>query len=242
MAENTELRKQSPEAAEVLDKAKGFWDNYSKIIIYGGTAAILLMMGWIGYKKLIKEPKELQASETVFMAEGLFDKMATSGFSKDSVNIVLNGGTLDGNNITGLLKVISKYDGTLAANRAKYMTGACYLQIKEFDKAIKYLKDFNDNGAHQLGSKAYVMMGHAYAEKNNNEEALSNYKKAAELNEKDESVTPDALMLYAAYAESVKKNEDAIAAYKKLKENFPNYSSVSNGDVDKRMARLGELN
>jgi len=168
--------------------------------------------------------------------------MSTTGFNKDSVNIVLNGGTLDGATITGMLKVISNYDGTKTANRARYITGACYLQIGEFDKAIKYLKEFEGNGADQIQSKAFVMLGHAYAEKNQTEEALNNYKKAAEVNVKDESITPDALMLYAAYAESNGKKSEAVDSYKKIKDNFPNYISSSNGDIDKRLARLGEFN
>jgi len=230
------------EQNELLDKAKGFWSSYNKIITYGGSAIIILLLSWIGYQKLIKEPKELKAGESVFLAERLFDKMATSGFNKDSVNIVLNGGNLQGDNITGLLKIISNYDGTLTANRARYMTGACYLQIKEFDKAIKYLKDFDGNGASQIQSKAYMMLGHAYAEKNNNAEAMSYYKKAAEVNEKDESITPDALMVCGSYAEANGKNEEAIEFYKKIKDNYPNYINSSNGEVDKRLARLGEFN
>ncbi len=230
------------EQNELLDKAKGFWSSYNKIITYGGSAIIILLLSWIGYQKLIKEPKELKAGESVFLAERLFDKMATSGFNKDSVNIVLNGGNLQGDNITGLLKIISNYDGTLTANRARYMTGACYLQIKEFDKAIKYLKDFNGNGASQIQSKAYMMLGHAYAEKNNNSEAMSYYKKAAEVNEKDESITPDALMVCGSYAEANGKNEEAIEFYKKIKDNYPNYINSSNGEVEKRLARLGEFN
>jgi tetratricopeptide (TPR) repeat protein len=230
------------EQNELLDKAKGFWSSYNKIITYGGSAIIILLLSWIGYQKLIKEPKESKAGESVFLAERLFDKMATSGFNKDSVNIVLNGGNLQGDNITGLLKIISNYDGTLTANRARYMTGACYLQIKEFDKAIKYLKDFDGNGASQIQSKAYMMLGHAYAEKNNNSEAMSYYKKAAEVNEKDESITPDALMVCGSYAEANGKNEEAIEFYKKIKDNYPNYINSSNGEVEKRLARLGEFN
>ena len=79
------------ETNELLDKAKGFWANNNKIITYVGGGVIVLLLSWIGYQKLIKEPKELKAGETVFLAESLFDKMATSGFNKDSVNIVLNG-------------------------------------------------------------------------------------------------------------------------------------------------------
>ena len=96
------------EQNEILDKAKGIWSNYSKMITYTGAAIIILASGWIGYQKLIKEPKELKAAERIFLAEDLFDKMATTGFNKDSVNIVLNGGNFNGSNVTGLLKIIKK--------------------------------------------------------------------------------------------------------------------------------------
>ncbi len=230
------------ETNEVLDQVKGFWDKYSKKITYIGAAVIIVASGWIGYEKLIKEPKELKAAESIFLAESLFDQMANSSFSKDSVNIALNGGVLDGSNVTGLLKIISNYDGTLNANRAKYMAGACYLQIGEFDKSIKYLKEFDGKGSAQIQSKAYTMLGHAYAEKKQKEEALSYYKKATEVNDNDDSFTPDALMLCGNYAESIGKNEEAISLYKKVKTNYPAFVSVTNGDVDKRLARLGEIN
>lgn len=124
------------ETVESLDKVKGFWEKNSKMIIYIGSAIILVIAGWLGYQKLVLEPADLKANEAIFPAENLFGKMAVSGFNKDSVNLVLNGGELDGAKITGLLKVISSNGGTKAANRANYMTGACYLQIAEFDKAI----------------------------------------------------------------------------------------------------------
>jgi TolA-binding protein len=230
------------EQPEALNQVKGLWQRYNKMIIYAGSGLILLLAGWIGYDKLVREPKELKAEETVFLAEDLFGKMASTGFNKDSVNLVLNGGNLDGANMTGLLKVMSNYGGTKTANRAAYMAGACYLHIKEFDKAIKYLKDFNGYGAKQVESKAYILLGHAYAEKNQVDEAMSSYKKATTSNPEDESMTPDALMLYAGYAEANNKNTEAISAYKQIKEQFPNYLASANGEVDKRLARLGELN
>jgi len=230
------------ESVDMMDKAKSFWAKNSKIVVYGGVAVILILASYIGYEKLIKEPKELKAAETVFLAENIFDKMASTGFNKDSVNIVLNGGVLDGANITGLLKVINNYGGTKTADRATYMVGACYLQIKEYDKAIKYLNDFNGGEAMQIKSKAFLMLGHAYAEKNKVTEAMGAYKKAAEVNTKDEAITPDALMVCGAYAEYNNKNAEAIEFFKKLKENYPLYSAVSSGEVDKHLARLGEFN
>jgi tetratricopeptide (TPR) repeat protein len=222
-------------------RARSFWDKYSKPIIYAGSAIILIIAGWYGYLNFVKLPKEKKASEAIFPAETLFDKMASASFNKDSVNIVLNGGVNNGFPVTGLLKIINNYGGTNAGNRAKYMAGACYLHIKEYDKAIKYLKDFNDKGAYQVESRAYVLLGHAYAEKNNVNEALDYYKKAATVNEKDESITTDALMLAASYADAMGKSKEAIELYQKLKDKYPAYQSVKSGDVEKHLARLGIL-
>jgi len=230
------------ETVEAVDKVKGFWEKNNKMIIYLGTAIIIAIAGWIGYQKFILEPNELKANEAIFPAENLFGKMATSGFNKDSVNIVLNGGEVDGTKIMGLLKIMNNNGGTKASNRAAYMAGACYLHIGEFDKAIKYLGDFSGNGADQVQAKAYLMMGHAYAEKNKVDDAMNYYKKAGSVNEKDESATPDALMTYAMYAEANGKEKEAIDTYKKIKEQYPTFVSSGNGDIDKRLARLGEFN
>lgn len=217
------------------------WEKYSKPLLYGAGALVLAVAAWIGYREMVQKPAEQKASDAIFMAENLFSKMAATTFNKDSSVIVLNGGTLENDKVTGVLKVISAHGGTAAANRAEYIAGATYLHLNEFDKAIKHLKNFKANGAHQLESKAYLMMGHAYAEQEKNNEALEHYKKAAAVNKKDESVTPEALFLAATYADVLNKTEDAKKLYKELKEGFPAYSAVRSGDVDKYLARLGEL-
>ena len=89
------------EKNEIVERAKDFWAQFSKPIIYIGGAVILLAGGWLGYKNLVKVPNEAKSAEQIFPAEQLFDKMTQSGFNKDSIAIVLNGG----NGITGVLKV-----------------------------------------------------------------------------------------------------------------------------------------
>lgn len=222
----------------IIQKAKGFWAKFSKPIIYIGSAIILLIGGWFAYKNLYKQPKEIKGEEALFQAEQLFDKMTEKGFNKDTINLVLNGGTLaDGNIVKGVLSTISKHGGTAAANRAHYLAGACYLHSKEFDKAIKQLKEYDGNGASQLQSMAYAMIGDAYAELKKNDDAMSYYKKAATVNEKDEFVTPDALMKAAMYCEVNNKPKDAIEMYQKIKDNYP--QSAQAQTVDKYLARLG---
>lgn len=217
------------------------WDKYSKPILIGAGAIVLIVAGWLAYAELVKAPKETEANEKIFLAENLFAHMTNSGFNKDSSVIVLNGGMLETTNITGVLKVISSNGGTQAANRAEYIAGATYLHLGEFDKAIKHLKNFKANGAHQIESQAYLMLGHAYAELNKSSEALSEYKKAANVNQKDETITPQALFIAASYADAIEKTDDAKKLYNELKTKFPSYTAVRSGDVDKFLARLGEL-
>ena len=224
---------------ETYTVQKNFWETYSKAIIYTGSALILLLGAYFGYQKLIKEPRELDAASLIFPAESLFDKMSQTGFNKDSVSIVLNGGVINGVNVTGLLKIVSKYGGTLNANRAEYIIGASYLHIKEFDKAVQHLNNYNSNGASQVDIKKYILLGNAYSEQKKTEDALSAYKKAASVNEKDEAFTADALIIAAAYANYIGKPKDAIELYQKAQDNYPTFSSVQSGEVEKELAKLG---
>ncbi|WP_462251816.1 tetratricopeptide repeat protein [Ferruginibacter sp.] len=249
MAE-TKVKVESVETNDVVERAKGFWAKFSKPIIYVGTAIIALIGGWYAYNSFFKEPKELKASELIFPAEKMFAKMAAaSSFPKDTVGFVLNGGNIDGEKVTGLLSIAKNYGGTPAGNLAQYMTGACYLHLKEFDKAISYLKEFDGNGANQIQSKAYILLGHAFAEQKKVEEAYTYYKKAGEvLNDKDEQQKVVALFIAANYAESTGKSKEAIEILKDLKDNFggamvrkSQYEQppVTQDDVDKLLAKLG---
>lgn len=241
MADKKTVETLPTENVDTLDRAKGFWEKNSKPIIYVGVAIIVLIAGWFAYQNFVVTPKEEQAAEMLFPAENLFDKMATTGFSKDSVNIVLNGGDLEGQKITGLLKMISQYGGTSAGNRAKYIAGASYLHINEYAKAIKYLEDFDGNGASQVESNAYMMLGHANAELNKKDEALSNYKKAASVNDKDEFFASNALLVAASYADAIGNSKEAIDLFQQIKKDYPSSTAVQNGDVDKNLAKLGIL-
>jgi tetratricopeptide (TPR) repeat protein len=225
------------ETNEAVEKAKDFWTRFSKPIIYVGSAVILLAGGWFGYNKFVKEPNEAKAVDMIFPAETLFDKMALQGnFNKDSINLVLNGGT---GISAGVLKVISTYGGTEQGNRAKYIAGACYLHLGDFNNAIKYLKDYSTSGT-QVQTAAYMMLGDAHAELKKNDDALSYFKKAAAVNTKDEFMTPEALYKAAQLAESINKSSDAIDLFKKIRDEYP--KSARSADVDKNLARLGVFN
>ena len=240
-----------PTTPDVIERAKGFWAANSKRIIIAGSVIILGVAAFLGYKYFYKLPREQKASDQIFPAEKLFAKMATIGsYNKDSVNLVLNGGNLDGIPITGMLKIISNFSGTASANRAHYIAGACYLNVKDFDKAIKHLKDFDGNGADQVQSKAYILLGDAYAEKKNADEAFSYYKKAGTvLSDKDAAQKVVAMFTAASYADYLGKTKEAIEILQDLKENHmeglvkkeltgPD-PAITIDDVDKLLAKLG---
>lgn len=224
------------ETNEVLERAKGFWAKFSKPIIYVGSALILLVGGWLAYKNLVLAPKIEKSADVIFPAEQLFDKMTQTGFNKDSINLVLNGGS---GVTTGILKVASTYSGTPAGNRANFIAGACYLHNKEFDKAVKYLKEFSTD-ATQVQTAAYSMLGDAYAELKKNDDALSYYKKAASVNSKDEFMSSESLFKAASFAEATGNTKEAIELYKKIKEDFP--KNIHNSEIEKCLARLGVFN
>ena len=226
------------DSAVIVEKAKGFWVANSKIIIIVGSLVIVLLGGYLGYKYLVQIPNEKKANDLIFPAEKLFGLIAsTSSYNKDTINMVLNGDKAAG--VTGLLKIASSYGSTKSGNRAEYMIGACYLNLKQFDKAIKHLKDFDGNGAEQVQSKAYILLGHAYAEQKKTDDALDYYKKAGNISDLDEGMASEALFLAGRYAEAMGKTKEATDIFQKLKDKYPASQRVSSGDVDKYLASLG---
>jgi TolA-binding protein len=223
------------EETQIVDKAKDFWAKFSNQVIYIGSAVIIIGGLWLGYRNFIQEPKMAKADDLIFPAENIFDKMAQQGFNKDSINIVLNGA--DG--ITGVLKIASTYNGTPAGERAKYMAGACYLHNGDYANAVKELKEFSTK-ATQVQSAAYSMLGDAYAELNNNDDAFTYYKKSATVNDKDEFSASEGYFKAALFAQSTGKTSDAIELFQKVKDDYPN--SAHARDIDKYLAQLGVLN
>jgi TolA-binding protein len=223
------------ESNEVVEKAKDFWAKFSKPIIYVGSAIILLGGGWVAYNNFVKGPNETKAAEMIYPAEQVFDKMTQTGFTKDSIKMVLDGG----NGLQGVLKVASTYGSTNAGNRAHFIAGACYLHSKDFNNAVKHLKDFSTK-ATQVQSAAFSMLGDAYAELKKNDDAFDYYKKAINVNTKDEFITPEALFKAGLFAETIGKNKEAIEFFQKIKSDYPKNSHAS--DADKYLARLGVLN
>ncbi len=222
---------------DVIEKARNFWEDYNKPISYIGSAIIVLFAGWMIYHYMFKVPESEKADKEVFVTQKYFSDFTNA---TDSAKLFLATKVLNGDGMNpGALKIINKYSGTPAANLCEYYAGACYLHLGQFAKSIKYLKDFDANGATQIKSRALGMMGDASAELNKNDDALDYYKKAAEVNDKDDFTSSEYLFRAALFAQTIGKTQEAVTLFKKIKTDYP--LSEKANDVDRYLARLGSF-
>jgi predicted negative regulator of RcsB-dependent stress response len=212
------------EEKDAVEKVTGFWNQYSKQILIGLAAIIIVGGGIFAYNNFISGPNEKKASEAIRYAEEYF--------RKDSVKTALEGDNLN----PGFLKIISKYSGTKAANMANFYAGSCYLTMGDFKNAAKYLGDFSTNEP-LVKARAKALLADADAELGKKEEAVALYKEAGTTFEKDEYYSPQYLFRAGYLYESMGKTKEAVEVYKMIKEKYPQYKEY---DIDKYLGRLGE--
>jgi tetratricopeptide (TPR) repeat protein len=208
-----------------LASAQLFWQNNRKWLLFVLGTVLLVGGGWFAYLQFYKTPREAKAQDALFKAEEYY--------RMDSIQKALNG---DGQ-FPGLLKVISEYDGTDAANLACFYTGSCYLKQDNYEKAVKYLGDFRTS-EDITQARAYKLMGDAYADWGKYEQALEYYQKAGRQFKDDEANSPEYLFLAAYLADRVmKKTETAIELYQEIKKTYPRSQQAY--DADNYLAQLG---
>jgi len=207
-----------------VDRVTGFWNQYSKQILIGFAAILILGGVFFGYKYLIAEPNEKKASEAMRYAEAFF--------RQDSVKLALEGDNLN----PGFLKIISKYSGTDAANLAHFYAGSCYLTMGDFKNAAKHLQDFSTSEP-LVKARAKSLLADADSELGKKDEAVKLYKEAGTTFEKDDYYSPQYLFRAGYLYESMGKTKEAIEVYKMIKEKYPQYKE---NDIDKYLGRLGD--
>lgn len=211
---------------EALSKSEKFIENNQKIIIIVLSAIVVIVLGFLGYNKFITEPREIKADNEIFSAQGYFEQ--------DSLDKALNG---DGQN-AGFIDIINDYGSTKSGNLAKYYAGVCFLKKGEFQKAVDYLEDFSTEDP-LVGPMAIGALGDAYLELGKNENAVSQYMKAANENE-NELTAPVFLMKAGMTYELLGTYDKALEVYKTIKTKFPR--SFEGRDIDKYIARAEGFN
>lgn len=209
-----------------LEKVQSFYEVNKKTLSTVTTVILVVVVGYFAYTKMYKGPAEEKASAAMYYPQ-LY-------FQADSVNLALNG---DGKNL-GFSKLAKKYSGTAAGNLASYYEGICYLKLGDFKNAIKALEEFDGKGT-MLGRQAHGALGMAYMESGNSAKAIESFKKATE-DKEDGLVTPMYLYQLGMAYEATGKTNEAKDAFKRIRDEYPR--SPQARDMDKELAKLGELN
>ncbi len=202
-----------------------FFQKYRTILVIAGIAIVGIAIYFYTQRNAADE-ENLEALNEMALAEAYFQF--------DSVNKAIN------ENIAflGFQTVIDQYDGTDAANLARYYSGTGKLKVGETDAGIAYLEEFK-KGDNMLSSAAYAALGFAYEQKIDFASAAEAYEKAAVTPEENDFSTPMYLMEAARNYESAGNPDKALEIYQRLKKEFPRYQSVADQTVDKYIYKLG---
>lgn len=223
MSKKSKAQHDGFEAVEdALSRTEMYIEENRKSLTIIILAILVVVGGFLGYKKFYLEPKESEAQSEMFMAQKYFEI--------DSFQLALEG---DGQYL-GLLDIIDDYVATKSANLANYYAGISYLRLGDFESAIEYLDDFDANDR-LIPSIALCTTGDAYVELGDFEKGVSYYEKAAALNE-NEITTPIYLFKIGLVYEQLDDLKKALDAYQKIKSEYP--TSDEARQIDKYISAL----
>lgn len=211
--ENKDLLENPEVIQEKLVDVESWFERNPKIVIGVVAGLMLVVGGFFGYRYYLTN-QDAQAQTEMFQAVRYFEA--------DSLNLALNG---DGNNL-GFLQIIEDYSQTDAANLANFYAGAIYLKQGKYPLAIFHLEDFNANDM-LVQARAYSLMGDAYMEQKDYENAARYYDKAAG-HKPNKEFTPIYLMKAALAYEKLNQNQKAISAYQTIIEKYWESSELQN--------------
>lgn len=211
--ENKDLFENPEVIKEKLEGVEHWFEQNPKTALGIAAAILIIIGGFFGYRYYMGD-QDAQAQKEMFQAVRYFEA--------DSLNLALNG---DGNNL-GLLQIIEDYGRTDAGNLANYYTGFIYLKQAKFPLAIFHLEDFSSDDL-LVQARAYSLMGDAYMEQKDYENAAKYYDKAAGYKPNKE-FTPSYLMKAALAYEKLNNTDKAKAAYQTIIEKFWDSSELQN--------------
>ncbi len=157
---------------------------------------------------------------------GVALNMIKRAYENNSFEEAINGDTLG--NVKGLQYIVDEYGSTENGEAAKLMLANSYYNLREFDKAEKYFKDYSGSN---LLLKASSVAGEASVK-----EARESFSDAAKLYEKAAAVDPknvfcDQYLFYAG-KNYVRAGEYGKAKdiFDKIKKDFPKSKYIAESE------------
>jgi len=210
--------------AEQISKTEAYLIKFKTpvTIIFG--VLILAVSSVFIYRYINKNKNETAKTDMI---------QAVYYFESDSLDLALNG---DGNNL-GFLDIIDEYGNTDTGNLANFYAGSIYLKSGNFNRAISYLNKFSTNDI-LIQARAFSLVGDAYMELANYDNAADYYKNAADY-KPNKYFTPTYLLKAALAYEKLSDLQKAKEMYQKIVDDF--YDSNEVQKAKKHLARLEVL-
>jgi tetratricopeptide (TPR) repeat protein len=217
MAQNVK-NKASQTETEVdvaISKTEAFVENNKKRFFWGAiiiVAVVLVVSVWNWYNS----GRNSKAQDEIYSAQFLFE----AGQYDEA--------------LASFEDVIDSYGSTKTGNLAKAYAGLCNKELKNYDAAINYLKEFS--GSDMLIAPAIeAALGDCYVETADYAKAVKCFEKAATATN-NEAFSPLYLKKAGLAYEAMGDKEGALKAYNAIKTNWLQ-TSVGQ-DIDKYIYRV----
>ncbi|KEQ30020.1 tetratricopeptide repeat protein [Pedobacter antarcticus] len=204
-----------------------FLEENSKSLLFIAAAVIVLVIIYFWYQNVYLKDRAEEASAKMYKAEQFIgvDSLANKAINGDA-------------GYPGFEKIADEYNNTKSANLANLYLGGIYLRKGEYKKATEVLGKYTETGSVVADPLALGMLGDAYSELKDYNQAITYYKKAADKSS-NKFTSPLFLKKLGLVYETQKKYKDAEAAYTKIKVDFP--ASQEAAMIDEYIARATAL-
>lgn len=203
------------------NRTEAWVEKNQKPLLIVIVVAAVCVLGYFLYQQYVQKPKEVEAMNEMFQAQNYWEQALTAPAKDSLYNLSLQGG--EGK--FGFIDIIDNYSGTNAANLAHYYAGIAYLNTKKYQEAIDQLDKFSSDDD-ILAPLAKGAIGDAFAQLNQNEDALKYYEEAASMRTND-FTTPRFLLKAGIAALALKDDAKALKHFKKIGDDYPKSSEAA---------------
>ena len=220
---------------ESASRSEQWIEKYQKPLFSGLVLVVVLILGYIAYNAYVIEPKEQEAAnELSFPKENFEEAINATTDAEFLFSLALEGA----NGKYGFVDIADKYSGTKAGNLANYYAGLSYLKTNDYKNAIAYLEKFSSSDA-LLSPAALGAIGDAFADLDQNDDALSYYEKAAKV-QPNASTTPLYLLKAGNTALDLGDAKKAEGFFSEIKNKYPESALANNIEMHINKAKYAQ--